>query len=203
LLHNPGLNQKYPGIDLDDCDLLMEPDERESFVAGGSGEAFDLAGKWNLLHPWDPEGDDPPWPANKRIGRVIARQKQPVDLEQIRNHRIEFTTHFPSPNRFILLEIDLHHTKEEIRAWFGHILDHYWKFAGPPESLKVRGAKIDELSFLVYELKKSGKSLLEITHELFPGLEGADPNYNPTAKRRYEQVRRAYQKAQKLLKQSN
>jgi hypothetical protein len=52
-------------------------------------------------------------------------------------------------------------------------------------------------------MKNSGKSLLEITLELFPDLEGADPNYNPAAKRRYEEVRRAYQKAQKLLKQSN
>jgi hypothetical protein len=30
-------------------------------------------------------------------------------------------------------------------------------------------------------MKNSGKSLLEITLELFPDLEGADPNYNPVA----------------------
>lgn len=194
------LIQNYPGIDLEDCDLWMHPDEKENFVTGWSEEAYQLAEKWNLLHPWDPEGDEPPWPSNKPIGKIIARLKKQIDLEQIRNHHINLPPYSPSPNRFLLLEIDLHHTKKDIRTWFDHVLDHYWGFAGPPQELKLRGPEIEELPFKVYEMKESGKSLLEITYELFPELEGANPNYNPVAKQRYEEVRRAYQKAVRLSK---
>jgi hypothetical protein len=118
---------------------------------------------------------------------------------------------FLKEGRFIQIEIDLFKPKKQIVAEIDmqielH-LDEVDGFRleeslsntkdGPSyRGIKARGLTSDTLYLKVYHMHHDqGKSLLQITRQLFPNVAKEDPNIDPEAKRCYELVRRAYSKA--------
>ncbi len=101
--------------------------------------------------------------------------------------------------RYLLLEIDLHNPKKEIRHWLNRVVDLHWKRADVRPSLKVRGPELDDFILKVQSLEMAGKSPEEITRELYPETIGKSLSADAQAKSRYEKVRRASKKWKRLI----
>jgi len=110
---------------------------------------------------------------------------------------------FKKNGRHLLIDIDLHAPKERILAEIEFLIKIH-KVTIKTETPK-RGITISRNQcspFKVYKMVKSGKSRLQVTWEIFPQTSGNDPNYDDETKRVYEKVRRAYSKAENLIKEA-
>jgi hypothetical protein len=193
------IERKYP--DYDCYDLFGDPEVREAFCSNWPEEAFDLAKKWKILNPYDPEGDDQPWPGFEQPTRLIARQEKPISIDEIRNRRIEFT---PShKGEHLLIEINLRNSKNDIKASVERIVNQYWHRVDPPQETKVRGPEYDDLPLVVYYMIEAGKDFKTITYELFPDLnEMNGEKLDKEFSKRYQQIIRAKDKALEFIKRS-
>jgi hypothetical protein len=103
-----------------------------------------------------------------------------------------------TPRRYLLVEIDLHNPKQQIRHLLRRLIDHYWKRINPPKSTRARGPSYDDFCLIVDEMRMAGQNFAEITRELFPETRGKNLNNDPSSKSLYERVKRAFKKAKKL-----
>jgi hypothetical protein len=112
------------------------------------------------------------------------------------NGTVDLTPHLED-KRYLTLKIDLWKPKIQATKEISYLLDGYLTLIGKK---KTRGPALDELPWRVWDMHhKEMMSLLAITRRLFPEVEDQNPNTDPSVKKRYEQVREAYNKAKELI----
>jgi hypothetical protein len=157
-------------------------------------EALELTKEFNLIRPWP---TDIYWPDG-----IIFRDKRAVEFIGAGPGEVkDGEDRFLKRGRYIEISIDLYKPKKQIMAEINQLIEFILDYAEDKlPKKKVRGCTIDSLPFVVYDMHhRDGKSLLQITHYLFPDTKGEDPNIDSETKKCYERVRRAYQKAKRLI----
>ena len=102
----------------------------------------------------------------------------------------------PEKNRYLTLEIDLWENKNKLMKEVERLIAFFCKHTSLPKG-KVRETTCNPWE--VYDQHRNGKSLLKIAKEKF-GFK-KNPAYDEDAKKKYEQVVYAYNKAKKMIKQ--
>jgi len=105
----------------------------------------------------------------------------------------------PQKPKYLTLRIDVTASKKDIMAEVENQVTFWQNIVGKKRG---RNRETDISPWLIYDLNhKQGKNLLRITKEIF-GIKD-NPDYNPaycnTTKALYEQVRRAFEKAKKMI----
>lgn len=135
-----------------------------------SPQGESLAHRWGLAEAWHYDCPDFPIPLKYCPVRLIS-----------------------SPKGLLRLEIDLTRPKDELRKWFEYQINQFKPREG-------RGKDKDpEFPFKVFDLMEQGKTIWQITCDLFPEVVEQDRRVDKEAKRRYVQVKRAFEKAVKWI----
>lgn len=117
------LKRAFPEVDPEDCDVLFDPDLRESFLTNWPEEAQELSRRYNLVPVWDPDGEEPPEPMEESAARYIRCQDNRVWAKQITPDSIINLTPHKVLGRFLLVEIDLSKPRREIESSVMGIVD--------------------------------------------------------------------------------
>jgi len=122
------LTRKYPeGLDPEDCDVRFDPHFRKEFTEDRSQEVKDLCLQYNLGHPWDPDGDDPPDTFIGSVARPIHCQDDKIWLNQIQEGSIIDLLPYKVLGRFLIVEIDLSNPRRQIEADIMGLVDIHRK----------------------------------------------------------------------------
>jgi len=105
----------------------------------------------------------------------------------------------PQKPKYLTLRIDVTASKKDIMAAVENQVTSWQNFVGKK---KGRNRETDLSPWLIYDLyHKQGKNLLRITKEKF-GIKD-NPAYSNTTTALYEQVRRAFEKAEKMISETH
>jgi hypothetical protein len=110
------LMREYPELDSEDCDNRFDPYYREGFIGGWSQEAIDLSFEYSLVHVWDPDGDEPPYPVVYNAVRKIRCQDDRIWLNQIKKDRIVNLSPSKLFGRLLIGAIDLSKPRRQIHS---------------------------------------------------------------------------------------
>lgn len=210
---------KEVNLDLNQCDLSTA---RGRFFAEPNYQSSMLANKLKIPYLFDPDMEIPKVAVLTKTVRSIRRQDTKFHVEeappdpsiQLRpiGSKISPTSKkefvplepFKKDGRYLLAEIDLLAAKGKIVAEIEFLINvHKLTVKTSPPKQKVHvSSKHKQSPFRIYNMVKSGKSIIEITWELFPEVNEMNPNYDEKTKRYYEEVRRLYNKAEKLIKKA-
>jgi hypothetical protein len=186
-----------PDVDLDV--LRDNTEDRKEFL--NSIPALLLAAQCNLPTLLDPQTEIPfeyavPPP---RSATVIHRQGEPTDSNTIANKHCILNTYDPK-GRYLVIEVDLDRSLGDIR-WYLELILKYNTF--DKDGLqRIRGDAASPFCFKVYDKISAGSPALQVMYDEFPKTDGLQPTYDQDAKNCYEKIRRAQQKAQRLINQA-
>jgi hypothetical protein len=173
--------------------LLKSPSIIRSFM-DYSPQAEILGKRWGLIQAWHYECPDFPPPINYYVAYLKPFKEIKPTIEDSYDARQNPEKYYLDNNGMLHFLINPKAPKQEIMAWVSDELDQFKPCQG-------RGKDIDpEFPFRVWDLYQEKKNYWKVTCELYPEVAGQDHNYDPEGKRRYEQIKRAYRKADKWIK---
>lgn len=208
---------KEVNLDLNQCGLATA---REQFFAEPNLEASELANNLGIPYLFDPGKELPEIGGSMKSVRTIRRQDpkffveetppapginlRPMDSKISPKKEFVPLKPFKKNGRHLLVEIDLHSPKERLISEIEFLIEIHKVVVKtlPPKHRTHVLSKHKHYPFNIYDIAKSGKDLIHITWELFPDINGINPNYDDNTKKHYEEVRRLYLKAEALIKEA-
>jgi hypothetical protein len=210
---------KAGNLDFNQCEVATA---RERFFAEPNLEASLLANNLKIPYLFDPDKELPEVAVSMSAVRTIRRQDpkflveetppapgiklRPIDSKISPPSKKEFVPlkPFKKNGRYLLTEIDLHATKEKILAEIEFLIKIHKttvETSTPQQKIYV-SSKHKHSPFKIYDMAKTDKNLIQITWELFPEVNGINPNYDEDSKKHYEEIRRLHSKAKNLIEKA-
>jgi|Deesub1362A_J573_1020465.scaffolds.fasta_scaffold00319_14 hypothetical protein len=159
-----------------------------------SSEGHKLCKKYKILYPFNP--DNPPKNGTD-TAKISMPAVFPLPLRVKRSGEHFFGL---EDARFLNVKIDISRTLSDIQKDIKTLYHSYSKQIKVPKRNRDLDLPKGKTIWDIYDMRKQGKTILQITKDIFRITES--PSNDAIAKSKYRIIERAYNKAKKLIKEA-